>query len=351
MNKKIKNILLFLLKLLIGVLILLFVIWKVNNSQGALWAKEHNGENLWLGMWKLILNSRIEFIILAVLANIIAMLQVAFRWHDLLTCHKKGIGIIPLFKTIQILFVSYLYNNVLPASVGMDTIRAAYSYPYIKNKSEVLSSLLADRLLGFVGMLLLGVISAPFYFSKAYGKIIFSVEAGSFLLLILFLWLLSHKKLEKIYIHNIKKIKLFSIGEKLAEFYLVLRSYADKPKTVIRVIFFSMMLQFFLTLCMFFLAKALNIQNISLGVLLGYLPIINIIAMFPTPGGIGPREASVVFLLGKVGISPAIALTLSLFFYIVALFVSFSGIIFMPFLKLKKSTDNKDISIKKNMKE
>lgn len=337
MNNKVKNLLFFILKLSIGISILLILIWKVQRDQGAMWAVEHDGENIWIGMFRLILKSRLQLIILAIFANAFALLQVAFRWHDLLTCHGSKMK---LFNTIKILAVSYLYNNLLPASIGMDAVRIAYSYSFIRKKSEVVSSVLADRLLGFVGMLILGVVCVPFYWNAPYGKIIFSIEILSLIFLFLFLWIFSHRALQSFYIKNIKRLKLFKLGDKLSEFYQALRSYADKPRTVIRVIIFSILLQFFLTINMYLLARALFIDNISLGILLGYLPIINIIAMIPTPGGLGPREASVVFLFGKAGVLAPYAFTLSLMYYLIGLFVSLTGIIFMPLLKFSKGEEN-----------
>lgn len=333
MSPRLKNTLFFILKLMLGIIILGVVVWKVQHDQGSSWSQQHQGENLWMGMWKLILSSRWQFIVLGVIVNILAMLQVVFRWHDLLTCHGSKIKI---FETTKILAVSYLYNNLLPASLGMDAVRVAYAYSKIRKKGEVVSSVLADRLLGFVGMLMMGVLAVPFYWNAPLGKYIFFLEIAGLLGLVAFLWIFSHRSLKDFYTRMINKIKFWGIGEKSAKFYQALRSYADKPGTVLRVIFFSMMLQLLLTINMYVLAKAIYIDNLTFGILLGYLPFINIVAMIPTPGGLGPREAGAVMLFGKAGVSSPLALTLSLLFYVVGLVVSFSGIVFMPFLKFSE---------------
>ncbi|MBN2364017.1 flippase-like domain-containing protein [candidate division WOR-3 bacterium] len=333
MKKKIKNLAFFALKMIISSAILFVVFFKVQKDQGALWAESHGGENLWLGMIGLVLSSNPFLVAAAVLSNIAGIMQSVIRWHVLLTSHGNKIK---YFTTVKIQFIGYLYNNILPASIGMDAIRGAYAYSITKKKGEVLSSLLADRFFGLIGMILLGIICFPFYFNVHLAFLIFAVEVGVLVCMAAFLILFSNDRFFAFITGYFKKLHIFKIGSRFVTLYEAFKNYTDKPTTAAKAIFFSMLLQLFLTFNMFFLAKALNLTGVSFGSLLGYLPFINIVSMIPTPGGLGPREASVVLLLGNAGCSSAEALTLSLFYYTVSLAVSLSGLVFLPMMKFGK---------------
>ncbi|MBN1151457.1 flippase-like domain-containing protein [candidate division WOR-3 bacterium] len=313
-----------------SIVILFVVFYKVQKDQGAIWAESHGGENLWLGMLGLVLSSNLFFVAAAVIANITAIMQSVERWHLLLTSHGNKIK---FFTTIKIQFIGYLYNNILPASIGMDAIRGAYAFSITKKKGEVFSSLLADRFFGLIGMILLGIVCFPLYMGVKHSFLIFCVELSILVFMVVFLVLFSNRRFFEFITFNVKKMRFLKIGSRIVTLYEAFKSYMDRPSTAFKAVFFSMLLQFFLTLNMYFLARALNLDGVSFTSLLGYLPFINVVSMIPTPGGLGPREASVVLLLGNTGCSSAEALTLSLFYYIVSLFVSLSGLIFLPMMK------------------
>ncbi len=337
MKTKIKNFLFFLIKIAFSSAILFVVFFKVQKDQGPLWAQSHGGENLWIGMLGLVLSSNPLLVAAAFLSNIAAIFQSVMRWHVLLTSHGNKIK---LFTTVKIQFIGYLYNNILPASIGMDAMRGAYAYSITRKKGEVLSSLIADRFFGLVGMILLGVICFPFYFRVNLALLIFTVELAVLAAMALFLFLFSNDRFFTFITGYFKKLHILKIGSRLITVYEAFKNYTDRPSTAVKAVLYSMSLQLFLTLNMFFLARALDLSGVTFGSLLGYLPFINIVSMIPTPGGLGPREASVVLLLGNAGCSSAEALTLSLFYYTVSLAVSLSGLFFLPLMKFGRGGIN-----------
>ena len=97
----------------------------------------------------------------------------------------------------------------------------------------------------------------------------------------------------------------------------------------------------------FLLAKALNIQ-VSLLYLFFVVPITFLLTMLPSINGLGVREGGFVFLLGRIGISEAAAVSLSFATILIPMVVSIAGGIL--FIMQKKIPNKEDIeNVEKNL--
>ncbi len=76
----------------------------------------------------------------------------SYRWWVLLRVAKIGI---PVSETIKIVFVGMFVSNFLPSTIGGDGIRFLSLLKYEENKSNALSSILIERFVNIIAMLLL----------------------------------------------------------------------------------------------------------------------------------------------------------------------------------------------------
>jgi glycosyltransferase 2 family protein len=79
----------------------------------------------------------------------------ALRWQILL--RAQGLAL-PYLTTVRVLAASLFFGIFLPGGAGGDLMRGAHLYKAAKGRrAAALSSILADRFIGFVGFLLVGI--------------------------------------------------------------------------------------------------------------------------------------------------------------------------------------------------
>jgi len=92
--------------------------------------------------------------VFAVAIGIWVLSQIVFvaRWSVLLRVQSVNIGYWPAFR-LHLLGV--FYNNCLPTSVGGDLLRAWYVTTHTDKKLEAALSVLVDRIIGLIGMIIM----------------------------------------------------------------------------------------------------------------------------------------------------------------------------------------------------
>jgi len=76
------------------------------------------------------------------------------RWYLLLRVQSVKIGYWP---AVRLHFLGLLYNNALPSSVGGDFLRAWYVTKHTDRKVEAATSVVVDRAIGVLGLLIMAV--------------------------------------------------------------------------------------------------------------------------------------------------------------------------------------------------
>ena len=94
-------------------------------------------------------------IVLALLLTIISRLAVAGRWHALLTVTEMEVS---WWRTLQLTFAGLFASNFLPTTVGGDVVRLAGAVQMKLDSAISAASLVIDRLVGLLGM----VLAVPF---------------------------------------------------------------------------------------------------------------------------------------------------------------------------------------------
>jgi uncharacterized membrane protein YbhN (UPF0104 family) len=241
------------------------------------------------------------YLLLALIAFVISKLIAAFR----LNIYFSNIGVCPgTLANLKLYWLGMFYNLFLPGSISGDaykviTLTRLYNVPYKKTTSAVL----LDR---FSGLLGLGIILAVYgFFVLENDLYIFSLAAGA----------------------------VAAIGV----LYLVIRYYfTDFRSSFFSTLFLGILVQASQVIAIYLIMAALHIPVHVTEYIFLFL-VSSVVSVLPlTIGGLGIRE--VVFLEGSsyFGLKEEVSVIISLLFYLITLFVSAFGAIYVFRPPLKK---------------
>ena len=228
----------------------------------------------------------------------------ALRWRTLLAHY--GIRIWRR-ESFSLYWIGTFFNNFLPSSMGGDS----YKFLYLKRRhaniawQEILSSIILDRGVGLLSMLLMSSILAPFYlpaFPLPPSLRMFLTGIGLLLALIPLAALASPRVLFLLPEPRNRCIaSLVRLGNTLT-------SYADPRNLAVTLTYsglFLLLQSAYYWICFFTFG-----YHVAFPVLLFVVPLISIAEIFPLAlNSIGIREGVGVLLFGYFGISPAVSLS------------------------------------------
>lgn len=251
------------------------------------------------------------------LAVISLRLMLAFRVQNI---HLN------FMQTFYLSWIGLFFNLFLPSAIGGDVMKAYYAYKHSNKKMESAATVFWDRLLGFATLGFMAIV-AVFGFNQQIDDP--RMDSISFLFLGVFAFVLVFF-LSKRFAKKFRFIKNLIPSEKLRHslsnaYHSVYAFKSHKPI-------------FVFTILLSFIGQAIFISvyhwlSLSLGVALNpwlyyvLVPLLTVVSMTPSFGGLGVREASIVYLFQQY--MPADrALALSLLYDILIYGLSFLGGIF-----------------------
>jgi hypothetical protein len=206
--------------------------------------------------------------------------------------------------------VGLFYNLMLPSAVGGDVAKAFYAYKQSGKKIESATSILLDRLMGFVALIIMALIGLMCFSKEADSTYIDYAVYGAFGVLLFCVTFFASRRFARLFKGLGRLIPSEKWKARLAEVYHAIYGYRHHQGPVLMAIFLS------------FVGQAIFISvnywlTLSLGAEIEYwkffilIPVISIVSMAPSIGGLGVREASVLYLFSRY-LSPERALALTL---------------------------------------
>jgi uncharacterized protein (TIRG00374 family) len=250
------------------------------------------------------------------------LLLLTERWRRLLLAQDIRL---PYSRLLVYYMISFFFNNFLPAGLGMDVTRTVYVAREEKRGSEVFASVLTERILGMVGILIFAFAALMFYLNRPEGRIFALLVLGIMLITALVVLLFLRRGLLPGVRKRVASIQFLRLGDRMKRFYEAVQLYRKRRRSVLWAICISVFVQGFLVVINYAAGLSLGFR-LPLYSHLVYVPVISIIAIIPISiNGIGVREWGYVFLFGLVGLSNGEALSLSLLFFAVGVVGSLSG--------------------------
>jgi uncharacterized protein (TIRG00374 family) len=322
-NRLVKKIVSFLLKLLIGIAILVFVIYKVDFSLAQIISN---------------VKSPIYLVFALLIPLIINPLISSNRWKVFLKVQGIEESSVTLMKYN---FISIFLGLVLPSTSGSDALRILFiekKHPAYRGKGG--ASVIFERLIGFIILSFLGFLGALLLFFNTGSSIEVLITFVIFVILLSILFMFKSKKLFSIIMRFFEKIKRWQkVTVYLKSLYLSINLFP-----INKVLLFSIPLilafQLSTIVCGYLIFKSFDV-NMPFYYHLAFLPLIQILTIIPiTISGFGIREGGFVYFYSILGIDGGVSIAVSLLYYFIISFLpSVLGMIlyFYDLFKLKQN--------------
>ena len=242
----------------------------------------------------------------AVILTFISLLVVTFRLRTILVIQHVRLS---FWRLYYLWAVSLFFNLFLPSAVGGDIAKAYYIARDSGKKMASVTSVLLDRLFGMMATISIGFIA--FLLGREeiddpkVGQLLFWV-AGLAMLGTLFL-------VSRHFSRPAQKLILFVIPkrfhERVQKFFDALELYRGHWPSFFLSLLSSVIAQVLFILTVYFLAVAIHI-HLPMTVFFLFMPLVTVASMIPSIGGLGVREAAMVYLFrGFVSTHEAVALS------------------------------------------
>jgi uncharacterized protein (TIRG00374 family) len=236
-----------------------------------------------------------------------------WRWVALLgvidAVRRPALG-----PAMRLFFVSTFLGTFLPASIGGDAIRAVGTTRLGVPAGEAAASVLLDRLLGVIGLLVLAAIGLVLGRKLTTEHVI--VWAFAFTAAVAgagAAWIFSDRAAAAA--HRVARVVPSARLRTLAaDLIAAIQRHRTHRRRLAAVLAASIVVQMLRVLEAWTLGLALTIRA-DLTMYFAFVPLILLIMLLPiTVNGIGTSQAAFVWMFGAVGIEPAAAFTLSVLF-------------------------------------
>lgn len=263
-----------------------------------------------------------RYLILAILVVTIDRVLMTFKWTLLLRAQGYRL---PLWQGVTIYCTSMVWGLALPTTVGADAIRAVMVTKRGFNGTDVVTSIVIERMVGFVLALALGLVSLLILRSSGvldakFDRALYigiAMLAGVTALLIA---ALNESLVAKVLARLPAALRESKILHYLRRFAGAYRSLGGAHRTIAQFSGLTVLEQVFSVIFPWTLAKGLGVP-VDLLLLLGVLPLSTLISRLPISfDGLGVFEAVFVGLLVLAGIDAEAALAIAISGRIIQLF-------------------------------
>ncbi|MFN7914450.1 MAG: lysylphosphatidylglycerol synthase transmembrane domain-containing protein [Vicinamibacterales bacterium] len=257
----------------------------------------------------------LRWIGLAVALVVVDRLLMAYRWIVLL-CPIDAAARPPLGSVLRIFFVSTFAGTFLPASIGGDIVRA-YGLAQLNVASgQAVASVLMDRLLGVVSILVVG--AGGLWFARtgdlastqAIALALLVGAAGSLTAASIIFSERAAALAEAVAV----RMPIAAVRRIGSELTRATRAYGSHHGELANVLAGSIAVQALRIVQAYCLGRALGIDA-PLSVYFGLIPLILLVMLLPVSiNGIGTSQMGFVWFFGRAGVPQAEAFALSVLF-------------------------------------
>jgi len=281
--------------------------------------------------YKIISGVKMGLFIPASFLLVIIVIFSAFRLKTLFDIQKINFS---RLEMIKMSFMAIFFNSFMPSTFGGDIIKLYYARGRAKNLIKPFSSLFIDRLIGAVSLAFLAAsvlaISGGIIQNNSAKSLVWFFFFGMILLVVfLFSDLLTEKISSVFFALNLKKL-----GEETKNVHKIISVFKRSPK-VIQALFYGLVMQSLNIFYAYLLSRSLGL-NLPLGIFFVFVPLIQVVSLLPSLGGLGIREGAFVYFF-KEFVSPEYALAISILYLGPMLFITvFGGVVYMFYGRINK---------------
>lgn len=268
----------------------------------------------WSEIGKRLEKANIAALFAAVLTLVASIMLASLRWS--VVAGQHGVAL-PFRSSLNITFAAQFFGQVLPSTVGADSVRSWLAVRQGLSVVPVVASVIVDRICGLVGLALLILFGLPQLLNLsgvenslvvALIALLFATGVGGSVALLLLA----------------RKFRLRGVVGRIQELLVGSAQALASPKGL-GAVGLSVLVQALVVLSVVLIASSVDLP---LGLIdgLATVPAAMLIAFIPiTVNGWGLREGAMITAMGLTGISSADALVVSVLFGVSLLVASLPG--------------------------
>jgi uncharacterized protein (TIRG00374 family) len=324
-----KKILSVLLRIVLSILLLVFLFKQVDERS----------------LLEVIKNVNKPLLLLAFIIYSLVYVLGLLRWYKLI----KAVNIrIPLGRLVSSFCGGAFFSLFLPSTIGGDFLRSADLSIYTNKPKQIIATVFLDRLSGFIGLAILSLVAVFLGWKVIEDK---SVLLSIWLIVGILGGLLFFLFNESIYkkINNLlKSPNSGKIRTLISDLHEEVHLFRTKKRTSFHSVLISVLIQSVPCLSAYVIALSLGI-NISPVYFFIFIPIIGAITLLPVSiGGLGLRDATMIFFFAKVGVSKDLAFAMSLLnFSFILFYGALGGLIYVYSVHNRRLQRNQPSRIQK----
>jgi len=230
-------------------------------------------------------------------------------------------------QAVYLAFLGLFFNLFLPSAIGGDVAKIVFAAKYTGKKIESASAIFQDRLIGFVAIMAMAIIALAFVSREIADERVHKVVYLFVAIMMGTVLFFMSKRFAGFFSFLLVLIPSASLKTKLGEIYHAVYDFKNHPILICNSLVLAFLGQICFIVVHYFMARSLGIQ---MSVVLFFLivPVVAIMSMMPSLGGLGVREAGIIFFL-KHYMPPERALVLSMLLFLIIYGVSLAaGIVY-----------------------
>ncbi len=314
-----------LLQLALGIGLVVFFFFTI--SQSGKLDDFRNSVQSAAGNWHLML--------VGICLYFLCLFSCTIRWLLLLKVQNFSIT---FYRALVLYFIGHFFSSFMPGATSGDLIKAIYvARETPDKKTEVVSTVFIDRILGLLGLIILAVtmmcLRLDFFMAHQATRLALVFNIGLLAVTVLGALVVFGRNLAEkwsFFTRLEERTRLGTIITKAYRaFHLCIRNRGVLSKTLL----LSFMNHILIVCVIYFIGLSIG-ARLEFVDYLTVFPVINAIAGLPvTPGGLGMREGAAIYILGALSVPAPTALALSLLVYLITLFWAMvGGIVYMLFV-------------------
>jgi uncharacterized protein (TIRG00374 family) len=244
------------------------------------------------------------------------------RWQRLLLA--EGLHI-PLWRLTLVYFEAAFFNLFLPTLIGGDIVRGYTIYRMTQGQDASIASIVVDRLTGFAALVAIALVALAAAYrdirDPQVAAMILAVAAAfaGGLGILLNAWTMGWA------LRVLSLLGLRRFHARLEALVGAIRRYRRHRPALGQALLLSVLLQALIIVTFYLVSVGLHL-HISIAYFFLFVPLITVVSMLPVSvAGLGVREGGVVYFFAKVGVAPAVALSMSLIWFSLTLLISSLG--------------------------
>ena len=245
---------------------------------------------------------------------------------------------VDFWKAFQLSYIGFFFNNFMPTAVGGDIVKAYYVQKQTGEPKKAFIAVFMDRFIGlfsFVGIAAIALMFAWDRIDPIIGKVIIVLA----ILSIVGFFFTLNSKVAEFLMKIFSKIKLWNLGKHISKIYMAIHDYKNKKTVILGVVLVSIVAQCIYFIVIYLITKSLSL-NVPFVMIFLIMPIVCVVSLLPSLGGLGLREGAIVVLFSPI-VGKDAAFSISILLLAMLLTLSIIGaIIYMSAAQFKiRKTD------------